>query len=73
MPVSCEVSPGFDNFAILFKGACAEFTIARDRGQFLVSGPPDEVLRGAGLWRAFVGVGELEEPLYTWLEARRAA
>ena len=73
VPVGCEASPSFGNFAVRFKGASADFTIARDRGQFVVSGPPDEVLRSAGLWRAFVGIRELADPLYTWLEAKSAA
>ena len=73
VPVRCEVSPSFGDFAVLFKGASADFTVARDRGQFMVSGPPDEVLRRAGLWRVFVGIRELATPLYTWLEAKSAA
>ena len=69
----CEVSPSFGNFAVLFGGDNANFTVARDRGQFLVTGPPEEVLRGAGLWRAFVGARELTEPLLSWLTAQSAA
>ena len=72
-PIKCESSPSFGNFAVLFSGAATDFVLARDRGQFIVSGPAQEQLEAAGLWRAFVGVRELAFPLLAWLASASAA
>ena len=60
------VSRDFGNFAVTFRGPSREFQIARDRGQFIVSGPSQQELERAGLWRAFHGTAELAQPLLEW-------
>ncbi len=70
--VRCEQWESFDNFAVTFQARGIEFMIARDRGQFIVSGPPQAELEAVGLWRAFVGVRELAPPLKAWLAKRTA-
>jgi hypothetical protein len=72
-PVKCEVSSSFGNFAVSFSGAGKDFMLARDRGQFIVSGPTQAQLEAAGLWRAFVGVKDLAPPLLAWLASASAA
>ena len=73
VPIKCEASPSFGNFAVSFSGAARDFTLPRDRGQFIVSGPALAQLEAAGLWRAFVGVRELAPPLLAWLASASAA
>ena len=66
-PSKSSVSSAFGNFAVSFRGPGQEFQIARDRGQFIVSGPSQQELEQAGLWRAFHGVSELAQPLLQWV------
>ena len=72
-PTSYESSASFGNFAVSFAANTREFMIARDRGQFIVSGPSRQELESAGLWRAFVGVRELSTPLLAWVASESAA
>ena len=67
VPVVCEESSSFGNFFVTFASPQKSITIARDRGQFLLSGPPDEELKKFGLWRAFSGATALNHELLPWL------
>ena len=55
IPVVFEESKSFGNFFVTFASNRRAITIALDRGQLLVSGPPDQELQASGLWRAFSG------------------
>ena len=62
-----QTSNSFGDFAVTYTGLRGALQIARDRGQFIVSGPPKAELESAGLWRAFAGAKDLETPLKAWL------
>ena len=68
--VESHVSNSFGNFAVSFRGNEKEFQIIRDRGQLIVDGPEQSELEQAGLYRAFPGSQELEQPLIQWLKAQ---
>jgi hypothetical protein len=70
VPSSFSESQSFGNFSVTFSNAQVEFSVARDRGQFIVSGPAREVLESAGLWQAFDGTHQLTPLLEKWLLAR---
>ena len=72
-PTKYEDSRSFGNFSVSFTKLSQEFLVVRDRGQFIVSGPSQQELEAAGLWRAFVGLNELSGPLLAWLSAENAA
>ena len=67
VPFQVVAEESFANFAVTYAGPRGTIQIARDRGQFIVSGPSKTELEKAGLWRAFVGARALEEPLKLWL------
>ncbi len=73
VPTRYESSASFGNFAVSFTSGSRDLMIARDRGQFIVSGPSQQELESAGLWQAFVGVRELSAPLLAWLASENAA
>ena len=66
-PLQVIAEESFGNFAVTYAGPRGTIQIARDRGQFIVSGPSKTELEESGLWRAFIGARELEEPLKQWL------
>ena len=73
--VATEVNTSecFGNFAVAYVGPRGNIQIARDRGQFIVSGLPREELESFGLWRTFSGARDLESPLGLWLNAANEA
>jgi hypothetical protein len=66
-PVKVTADESFGNFAVTYAGPRGIIQIARDRGQFIVSGPSKTELEESGLWRTFVGARKLELPLKQWL------
>ena len=67
LPSGWEYSDSFGNFLVAFRGSGREFTLTRDRGQFIVGGPERTSLEEAGLWRAFDTAQELIPYLARWL------
>jgi hypothetical protein len=74
LPTSWEYSEkAFGNFAVVFQGSGRNFSLVRDRGQFMVSGPGRQELEGAGLWKAFDTTHELLPSLARWLRTSHGA
>ncbi len=70
VPTSSRRPEAFENFEVTFQRRGQIFTVARDRGQFIVNGPTRGELERAGLWRAFPGVRELQPVLVAWLASK---
>lgn len=72
-PQTCKYSSAdFGNFEVVFARNNHRFSLARDRGQFIV-GAERNVLESAGLYRAFDSVASLRQPLLAWLNSQHAA
>jgi hypothetical protein len=67
LPVVFEESKSFGSFFVTFASDQRAITIAQDRGQLLVSGPPDVELKASGLWTAFSGPIKLLQQVKVWL------
>ena len=65
--VQAHDSPSFNNFFVTFSKQGCGLTVARDRGQLIVSGPSRAELDAHGLWRAFSGPAPIASALQAWL------
>jgi hypothetical protein len=72
VPLRVTAEDSFGNFAVTYEGPRGIVQIARDRGQFIVSGPSQKELEKFGLWRTFAGARALEQPLKQWLGTNEA-
>ena len=57
----------FGSFLITFRSPRHEFTLTRDRGQFIIGGADRKSLEEAGLLRAFDTAEDLLPYLSSWL------
>jgi hypothetical protein len=72
-PVNYSCSPSFGNFYVTFAKPGTVVTVARDRGQYIISGPSEPELSAFGLARTFSGVVAVAHALHQWLEAEGGA
>ena len=65
-PIAAEESASFGNFYVTFSNGERSFGVARDRGQFIVTGAERAALAAAGVWRTFSGAQQLTPLLVKW-------
>ena len=71
-PSSFLLSKSFGDFQVTFSRGAHAFSIARDRGQFLVNDVAQEELEAFGLLRVFATPVQLRENLLAWLSTHQA-
>ena len=63
------LSQSFGNFQITFTCAAHSFSVVRDRGQFMLSGAPQQELEAFDLFRVFSTPGQMVPSVISWLSA----
>ena len=56
----------FGNWLVDMQRDGVVMRLVKDRSQYMVTGPPEEVLKAAGLWRAFDSLNELQTTVARW-------
>ena len=56
----------FGNWSVDLQRDGVVMRLVKDRSQYMVTGPPEEVLKAAGLWRAFHSLNELQTTVARW-------
>ena len=52
-----------------FEGSASPIRLVKDRSQYMVMEVPIEILKAAGLWRAFDDLAEFQATVIKWAEA----
>ena len=68
-----DVNASFGNFIVTFVSDKNVFSVVRDRGQYHVDHANQSELERVGLWRSFLGVYSLTQPLLAWAKDANAA
>jgi|SRR5271156_4442983 len=62
----------FGNWYVDLEGRCPAIRLVKDRSQYMVREVPIEILKAAGLWRAFDDLEEFQAAVVRWTETLNA-